>query len=523
MTNGDSKVSLSYSKYRVIPDNPIWDDSDDDDDEYWALDDRKRHVDWYETAEKEIGALPKRGYKKVGDQIITKHDKEMSQRSNGRRIMEFPPGIQTGDGGGMDMQLSNAVYNKIRNFSIKEGKRKARVHDKEEKSTVAQAVDPNTKILLFKMVNNDVLKCVNGVISTGKEAVIMHAEGGCGPDTDDGNPLNIPHECAVKVFKTTLNEFKTRDKYIKDDYRFRDRFGKQNPRKIVHIWAEKELHNLMKMLKFGLRVPEPVLLKKHILVMSFIGRDGQPAPKIKDAILSRTDLEIAYKQTVTMMKQLYDDCHLVHADLSEYNILWHDKLCYMIDVSQSVEPNHPHGLEFLMRDCGNVSNFFSKKGVSDVMTPVELFNHVSGLNIEEGKNDAEILCQLRNYEKDRDAMAGLGGDDADTFNYCWDKSKSDSTNMSLSAAKLIPGHPKPKPGCKSGRSPRSPKTSLGKSPTISTGQSPQSPTASAFMSLTDDELKKLKDSFGKNDEDSGESQEATVVKFKDDDEFPPLS
>lgn len=52
------------------------------------------------------------------------------------------------------------------------------------------------------------------------------------------------HECAVKVFKTTLNEFKTRDRYIKDDHRFKDRFSKQNPRKIIRLWAEKELCNL---------------------------------------------------------------------------------------------------------------------------------------------------------------------------------------------------------------------------------------------------------------------------------------
>ena len=54
----------------------------------------------------------------------------------------------------------------------------------------------------------------------------------------------IPAECAVKIFKTTLNEFKNRDRYIKDDYRFKDRFGKQNPRKLVKLWAEKEMHNL---------------------------------------------------------------------------------------------------------------------------------------------------------------------------------------------------------------------------------------------------------------------------------------
>ena len=48
----------------------------------------------------------------------------------------------------------------------------------------------------------------------------------------------------MKVFKTTLNEFKNRDRYIKDDYRFKARFGKQNPRKFVRMWAEKEMHNL---------------------------------------------------------------------------------------------------------------------------------------------------------------------------------------------------------------------------------------------------------------------------------------
>lgn len=54
----------------------------------------------------------------------------------------------------------------------------------------------------------------------------------------------VPDEVVLKVFKTTLNEFKNRDRYIKDDYRFKDRFSKLNPRKIIRLWAEKEMHNL---------------------------------------------------------------------------------------------------------------------------------------------------------------------------------------------------------------------------------------------------------------------------------------
>lgn len=46
-------------------------------------------------------------------------------------------------------------------------------------------------------------------------------------ESENGKKIEMPKECAVKVFKTTLNEFKTRDKYIRDDYRFKDRFSKQ--------------------------------------------------------------------------------------------------------------------------------------------------------------------------------------------------------------------------------------------------------------------------------------------------------
>ena len=63
------------------------------------------------------------------------------------------------------------------------------------------------------------------------------------------------------------------------------------------------------------------------------------------------------------MRTLYSECHLVHADLSEYNILWWQKEAWFIDVSQAVEPIHPSGLDFLLRDCTNIINFFSKRGL----------------------------------------------------------------------------------------------------------------------------------------------------------------
>ncbi|XP_004080865.1 serine/threonine-protein kinase RIO3 [Oryzias latipes] len=382
--NGDSKVSISFENYRMV--HP-YEDSDSSEDE----------VDWQDTrhdpykAEKPQ-ATPRKGFTGKGKNITTKHDEETCGRKNTARMDNFAPEVLVGDGLGMDLKLSNQVFNSLKQHCYSEQRRSARLHEKKEHSTAEQAVDPRTRLLMYKMVNAGVLENINGCISTGKESVVFHADGG----SLEEQP--VPDEVVLKVFKTTLNEFKNRDRYIKDDYRFKDRFSKLNPRKIIRLWAEKEMHNLSRMKRAEIPCPEVVLLKKHILVMSFIGKDHVPAPKLKDAMLSPDDMKAAYHQVLHLMQQMYRECHLVHADLSEYNILWHQGKVWLIDVSQSVEPTHPHGLEFLFRDCRNVSTFFQKKGVSEAFGVHELFNAVSGLNIPIGAED-EFMAQIVALEK----------------------------------------------------------------------------------------------------------------------------
>ncbi|XP_066435719.1 serine/threonine-protein kinase RIO3 [Eleutherodactylus coqui] len=382
--NGDSKVSISFENYRKV--HPC-EDSESSEDE----------VDWQDTRHDPYKAdkpttTPKKGFTGKGKDITTKHDEVVCGRKNTARMENFAPEFQVGDGIGMDLKLSNHVFNVLKQHSISEQRRSARLHDKKEVSTAEKVVDPKTRLLLYKMVNAGVLDTINGCVSTGKESVVFHANGGSMEDQA------VPSECAIKVFKTTLNEFKNRDKYIKDDYRFKDRFSKLNPRKIIRMWAEKEKHNLKRIEKAGIPCPEVVMLKKHILVMSFIGKDQMPAPTLKEAKLNLEDSKVAYYQVLTLMKQLYEKCNLIHADLSEYNMLWHDGKVWLIDVSQSVEPTHPHGLEFLYRDCRNVSQFFQKCGVSETLNERELFNLVSGLNIA-SDNQADFMAEIEALEK----------------------------------------------------------------------------------------------------------------------------
>lgn len=41
-----------------------------------------------------------------------------------------------------------------------------------------KAVDPKTRLLMYKMVNSGMLETITGCISTGKESVVFHAYGG---------------------------------------------------------------------------------------------------------------------------------------------------------------------------------------------------------------------------------------------------------------------------------------------------------------------------------------------------------
>ncbi|GJM99326.1 hypothetical protein PR202_ga16416 [Eleusine coracana subsp. coracana] len=118
----------------------------------------------------------------------------------------------------------------------------------------------------------------------------------------------------------------------------------------------------------GIRCPVPLLLRLHVLVMEFIGKGGWAAPRLKDAALSDDKLRESYFEIVTTMRTLYQKCKLVHGDLSEYNILYFEGHLYIIDVSQSVDLDHPSALDFLKEDCLHVSTLdYVKQCEADIV------------------------------------------------------------------------------------------------------------------------------------------------------------
>ncbi|XP_013190851.1 serine/threonine-protein kinase RIO1 [Amyelois transitella] len=245
-----------------------------------------------------------------------------------------------------------------------------KIRDKEDRATVEQVLDPRTRMILFKLLSQGYIEEINGSISMGKEANVFRAT------TKDGSL------CALKIFMTSILPFKDRDIYVDGEFRYRHGYCKNNNYKMVCNWAHKEMRNLQRMHKAELSVPEPIVLRRHVILMSFIGTEGQCAPKLRDIDIPQSVARVLYRDCVIMMWKMFNICKLVHADLSEFNLLYHLGNLVVIDVSQSVEHDHPHAYDFLKRDCTNISKFFRKKGVA-TLTVRELFDFITDITITE--------------------------------------------------------------------------------------------------------------------------------------------
>lgn len=285
------------------------------------------------------------------------------------------------------VRLTGAVATSIKTTDRKQTANRARGVDKADRATVEQALDPRTRIILFKMLNRGIFNEINGCVSTGKEANVYHGTNADGKDM------------AIKVYKTSILVFRDRDAYVTGDRRFSQGYGKGNPRQMVKVWAEKEMRNLSRLRNAGILSPEPILLRSHVLVMEFVGTRGVAAPRLKDAGLSESRLRSAYEELVRIVRKLYQDCRLVHADLSEYNILWEDGHLWIIDVSQAVDLDHPRALDFLRADCSHCNDFFRRNGVA-VLTNKELFDFAVDPTITDANID-EVLERMKERASSR--------------------------------------------------------------------------------------------------------------------------
>ncbi|MCL5239652.1 MAG: serine protein kinase RIO [Candidatus Marsarchaeota archaeon] len=207
--------------------------------------------------------------------------------------------------------------------------------------------DNRTMLRIGKLFNKGVLASMEFIIARGKEADVYLADAG----EKVGSPL-----LALKVFRLENARFQNRVKYIDGD----PRFGKVKGSvfAIVSEWCKKEYGNLLVAEAAGIHAPKPYAFSGNVLAMEFLGEEGKPAMTLREE-----ELEDPEKTLATVLedtRRLYAH-ELVHADLSEYNILLVGGEPYMIDFGQAVHIKHPDASRYLERDIFNILHYFEKK------------------------------------------------------------------------------------------------------------------------------------------------------------------
>lgn len=218
---------------------------------------------------------------------------------------------------------------------------------KEKLKIFKNVFDEYTMRTIYKLANDGYIEYVIGPISTGKEANVFLAK-------------NAHDEyVAVKMYRIETSDFQKMYKYIQGDRRFEK--TKNLKRDIVTIWAKKELKNLELAEKAGVLVPKPIVSRKNVLVMGFIGVGEKAAPTAKNC--KPKNPKRWMKKVLNYIKLLYQKSNLVHGDLSEYNILNFGEEPYIIDMGQGVLAEHAIAQELLKKDIENVLKWFKKLGI----------------------------------------------------------------------------------------------------------------------------------------------------------------
>ncbi len=246
---------------------------------------------------------------------------------------------------------------------LPKGKRKNK--DYRDRKTELSVLDIPTLEILYKFRKRGLLKALGGPISSGKEAVVFHAIGA------------KEEELAIKMYKVSTSNFNVMLDYIIGDPRFEN--IKRDRRSIVSAWARKELKNLKRAFDAGVEVPRPIAIDKNVLIMEFIGRDGVAAPRLRDVPVDilKTDFELEelLLRIISYIRIMYEKGRMVHADLSEFNILMKGYVerefegadveiePVIIDMGQATLLQHPNADAFLIRDVRNIVTFFNKLGL----------------------------------------------------------------------------------------------------------------------------------------------------------------
>ena len=138
------------------------------------------------------------------------------------------------------------------------------------------------------------------------------------------------------------------------------RFGKDLD---LTTWIEHEFQVQKELYRAGAAVPQPIAHGGNTILMAYLGDETQAAPTLIDVALQPDEARLLFKRVMHNVELMLAH-HLVHGDLSAYNILYWEGEIAIIDFPQVVDARkNPHAFELMERDIVRVCQYFAPLGI----------------------------------------------------------------------------------------------------------------------------------------------------------------
>lgn len=240
----------------------------------------------------------------------------------------------------------------------------------------------------------DVLARVKG----GKEANVYR----CEADRSTGVPLLAAKVYRPRMFRNLRNDkmyregreiltpegrpVKTSDHRLMRAINKKSAFGQQ----VSHTsWLMHEYTTLQKLYKAGAAVPYPFAVNENAILMEYLGDEAVAAPSLGGIKLDEDEVKPLFKEVFRNIELMLKH-HLIHGDLSPYNILYWEGKITLIDFPQVTNSEtNGNAYPILQRDVQRMCDYFIKQGME-----LDAAQITHDLWDEYGKSQAEALADL---------------------------------------------------------------------------------------------------------------------------------
>jgi RIO kinase 1 len=209
---------------------------------------------------------------------------------------------------------------------------------------------------LQSLIEEGLIDTVDRQLMSGKEAMVYVVR--CGDETRCAKVYKDPTQ---RTFRQAVDY--TENRKVKNTRQLRamakgTRFGRQAQEA---AWQSAEVDALYRLAAAGVRVPRPYNFFDGVLLMDLVtDENGDAAARLHDMAFTPEQAR-AHHETLLMevVRMLW--AGVVHADLSEFNILLGANGPVIIDLPQAVDAaGNNHACRMLLRDVANLRGFFGR-------------------------------------------------------------------------------------------------------------------------------------------------------------------